>query len=198
MKNVSPSSKRSRPPARIESGPCRERHREKVPQMKGRRGGHGLPRQPRWAHPVGQDKLSNWTTSPVHTDRTDTPNLGIGKSDRDWKTGQPPTSRCRHHGADVTVPTSRCRRHGADVTVPTSRCRCHGADVTVRQAGAPRTDSIFVDRYAKMAHATGSKLGQEYAFRAVLICWRLVLAALPGCVESRSFPGDFRRGIATL
>jgi hypothetical protein len=68
----------------------------------------------------------------------------------------------------------------------------------VRQAGAPRTDSIFVDGYAKMAHPAGSKLGQEYAFRAVLNGWRLVLVALPGRVESRSFCGDFRRGIATL
>jgi hypothetical protein len=151
--NLMSSSRPSKPTASIESGQHRERHEREGP-------GNGRP-----SRPVGQPR-SNWTTRPVHTDRTDTPNLG------DWEIRQ---------GLE--------KRTAADV---------RAADITVRQAGSPRTDSIFVDGYAKMTHPTGSKLGQEYAFRAVLNCWRLVLVALPCRVDGRSFPGDFRRGIATL
>ena len=45
--------------------------------MDGRRGAPGFRVTREWADPSSsRTTRSNWTTGPVHTDRTDTPNLG--------------------------------------------------------------------------------------------------------------------------
>ena len=61
----------------IENGMVEKGRVEKVRAMDGRRGAPGFRVTRGWADPSSRTTpRSNWTTGPVHTDRTDTPNLG--------------------------------------------------------------------------------------------------------------------------
>jgi hypothetical protein len=74
-----------------ENGMVENNTGETIPAMDGRRGTPGFREtRGRPIRPVGQTALSNWTTSPVQSDRTDTPNLErqgcpeFGVEDKSW------------------------------------------------------------------------------------------------------------------
>jgi hypothetical protein len=61
----------------VEKGPVEKGPVEKGPAMDGRRGAPGFRGTPGLGRSIQPDnRRSNWTTGAVHTDRTDTPNLG--------------------------------------------------------------------------------------------------------------------------